>query len=457
MQSTRRELLKRMALGAGFVGLNPLLRQLRAANSGEPGQRPLRFVFVSRANGLRPYGLQPVGMQDQRKGNDKLGVRELKEVELHPTMKSLESLKAKTTIVQGLSARMCRGVHSASFGALGANASNTSPLGPTVDHLLSKGSLCAFPHLRLCAAGNMERYVASPSLSAAGADVPLMSYCSPQGAYRDIFGALVGEEKLRTEADLRRNLLDFVADDLRRLNARLTSEERWKLQYYSAGVESLQNRQTRIAALGDKARAQVPEFSDIYASEAPEDTLQAHFDMAAAALITGLTQVVTMSLDGLDTTYRKLGIDVSLHNVGHAETKPERGEGLDMTGVEACHRVRKLHLDLIADMASKLDEVPEGDGTMLDSTAIVFLSEAASTHHAGYNQFPFVIVGGLGGRLKTGRHIHYPNYGAAGNRTIGSFYTTLLHAAGRPQDGFGQYDANLPKDEQQQPLGELLA
>lgn len=454
MHTTRRQMLKRMGLGAGFVGLSPLLNQLRAAESD--ATLPRRFVFVSRGNGLRPYGLQPAGLEDQVKGNDNLAIRDLNELQLHATMKPLERFRSKTTIVQGLSANMCRGVHSASYGALGANASDKSPIGATVDHLLSKASPCAFPHLRLCASGDPEKFVRDPMLSAAGPDLPLMYYCSPAGAYRDIFGALVGEEKFQAEADLQRNLLDFVGDDLRRLRARLTSAEQAKLEYYTAGVEALQKRQSRIAALDEQSQVHVPEFNDIYTSGEDEDTIQAHFNMATAALLTGLTRVVSISLDALGTTYRQLGIDVVLHSVGHAELNPDRGEGLDISGVEACHRIRKFHFDLIADMAAKLDQVPEGDGTMLDNTAIVFLSDAASTHHGGYHQFPFVVVGGLGGRLKTGRHIQYPNYGSAGNRTIGSFYTTLLHAAGRPQDGFGHLDAKLPKDEQKAPLAELL-
>jgi hypothetical protein len=81
-------------------------------------------------------------------------------------------------------------------------------------------------------------------------------------------------------------------------------------------------------------------------------------------------------------------------------------------------------------------------------------------HRAGMLTHPAWLVahsGNLGGRLKTGRYLHYPSYGQAGNRTIGSLYTTLLHAAGAPRDGFGQIDLKLPKAGQDEPLAELLA
>jgi hypothetical protein len=100
--------------------------------------------------------------------------------------------------------------------------------------------------------------------------------------------------------------------------------------------------------------------------------------------------------------------------------------------------------------------VPEGDGNMLDNTLIVYFSDAGQQHHANYENFPMVLVGNLGGKLKTGRFIHYPSYRNTGNRTLGSFYTTVLHATGNPRDGFGQIDLQLPEDGQKQVLSELL-
>jgi hypothetical protein len=190
--------------------------------------------------------------------------------------------------------------------------------------------------------------------------------------------------------------------------------------------------------------------------------LEAHFDLAAASLIAGLTNVITFDADDLDGRYEGLGLgEKSIHGIGHLSDDYKEGrdsnfaDGTD--GVGARNIVRKFQVDLLAGLAAKLDAVPEGDGTMLDNTLIVFLSDAGQQHHANYQNFPMLLIGNLGGRLKTGRYLHYPSYGQPGNRTIGSFYTTLLHAAGAPRDGFGQIDLKLPKGEQEQPLAELLA
>ena len=95
---------------------------------------------------------------------------------------------------------------------------------------------------------------------------------------------------------------------------------------------------------------------------------------------------------------------------------------------------------------------------MLDNTLIVYFSDAGEKHHASSTEWPFVLVGGLGRKLKhAGRYIQYPAYGKPGHHTIANFYNTLAHAAGIDQDTFGQLDMNLDTASQTGPLPELLA
>ena len=468
MRNTRREMLKQVAAGAGCIGLAPFVSRLKAHAAGDPAQIPQRFVFVSCSNGVVPYGIQPQDLDDRVRqpggghvSNEEFAAVPLGDVTLNESMQALNPFKPKLNIIQGLSAKMCKGTHGAGFGAMGAYLGNEHdpPIDSTIDYVLSQSRPAAFPHLRLYP-GPIDRFVAYPRVSAAGANHALPFYCNPSGAYRELFSTLVGGEQFQSEADLQRNLLDFVADDLRRLNSRLTSEEREKLDQYTAGVEALQDRQARIAALGDEARARVPEFTDKYTSEVEIHRLEAHFDMAAAALITGLTNTVTIRADQLDTTYTGLDIPINVHGVGHVEGDPhkwdEQRETLGITGVEARQRIRSLHFNLIGDLARKLDAIAEADGTMLDNTLIVFFSDAGSQHHANYERFPLVTLGNLGGRLQSGRYLHYVETGQENRRTTGNFYTALLHAAGMPQDGFGQLVVDLPEEEQKIPLPELL-
>ena len=137
-----------------------------------------------------------------------------------------------------------------------------------------------------------------------------------------------------------------------------------------------------------RIRKHTPQISDKYTSEVETDRLEAHFDMAGAALISGISNVVTIRADTLDVTYRGLGISKHVHGLGHAETVN------GMTPVEARRRIRTFHLDQIGRVAAKRKAVPEGDGTMLDNTLIIYLSDAAEKHHGSCPRMAVHLIGG---------------------------------------------------------------
>jgi hypothetical protein len=106
----------------------------------------------------------------------------------------------------------------------------------------------------------------------------------------------------------------------------------------------------------------------------------------------------------------------------------------------------------------KLQEIPEGNGTLLDRTVILYLSDNAETHHSTCYEWPFVLFGGPAAGLREGgRIVLYPDYGKTGHKTINTLYNTLLYAAGGPRDDFGLLDPNLDQLMHRGPLTELLA
>jgi hypothetical protein len=117
----------------------------------------------------------------------------------------------------------------------------------------------------------------------------------------------------------------------------------------------------------------------------------------------------------------------------------------------------------------RLESIPEAGGTMLDNTALLFMSDSAERQHSHGSQWPVVLIGGLGGRLKTGQLVTYPmqakviesdwgeshesGTGDSGNPTLNRLFCTLLHAAGAPRDNFNL----LPRLDEDGPLTELLS
>jgi hypothetical protein len=150
--------------------------------------------------------------------------------------------------------------------------------------------------------------------------------------------------------------------------------------------------------------------------------------------------------------FPELGVPVGGHHYGH-------GGGVEGKTYEDCFvAVRQYHCKLIASMAKKLEGVKEGTGTMLDNTVIVYLSDSGDGHHPQLHEWPVVLLGNLGGTLKTrGRYLQFPAYKTKAHRTMANLYCTLFHAIGKPQDKFGVADPGLKDVNQTGVVTELLA
>jgi hypothetical protein len=445
----RRTMLKGVTLGAGAVALSPFLRHLEAA---ERQQVPRRFVFVVKSSGLQGDYLNPDGLQHR---GDKLVDEPLNGRKLADSMKSLEPFKDKLTIVQGLSGKMTLSGHSAFYGALGGYkaSANTPPLYATIDGHLSEKLPSVFNHVGF-KMGEGSQGVTFPSISAKGKGLQLPFQQNPMAAFENLFGSILEGGDLKKKYTRTGNVLDAMSADIKKLQKNLPAAEQEKLGHYLNGFEALRDRRVKLISMQKVLKKNAPDLDDKYTSRFKTHHLEAHFDMASAALISGLTNVVTVHADGLDSVYTGIGIGNNVHAIGH-------GAGYATLSAQDCRNaIRTFHIDLIATMAARLKAVPEGDGTMLDNTIIVYSSDNAARHHSIGLDWPMVVLGNMGGKLNSnGRYLAYPQYGRPGHKhTICNWFTTLCHLAGVPQDLFGQPDMALGKaNDQSGPLSELLA
>ncbi len=311
-----------------------------------------------------------------------------------------------------------------------------------------------FPHVGLGISSRPEHSIIY-NCSAWGPGQKLPTQCRPDLAYNTLFGSVAGGNA-KQEFVAERNLLDFMVDDVKRLESRLVASERERLGHYLSAFESLRERQSRLNKIENTLRKHAPVASDKFQSDVETDRLDAHFDIGAAALISGLTNVLTIASGVGDpffsVKFRGLGLDIDKHSIGHGKSYK------DMTAREMSIVIRRFHMELIARLAKKLESVPEGEGSMLDNTLIVYLSDAAEGHHSRCWEWPVLFLGNLNGRLKAGNgFLNYPKYGSQGHRTMANLYTTFLRAAGDHRQRFGIADVNLRDLDQNGPLSELMA
>ncbi len=461
MPLDRRDALKTLGLSAGATFLAPVLSRIEAQAAGKPVTAK-RFVFVVESNGVRPEQLAPSGVTRRPREQRELNGPEefidvaLKDKDLPFSLEPVTAWKDKVTIVQGLSGRICGGGHSNNFGALGCFATrgeSKNILGETIDGALAKAVPGIFPHIGLGISKRLENNVIY-NVSASGPNKGLPTMCKPDQAYAALFGS-AADGAAAQEFAAKNNVLDFLKDDVKKAEKSVAGAEKEQFQAYLETFETLRDRQSKLNEIKHTLREKGPVVSDKYKSAVETDRLDAQFDLGAAALVCGLTNVLTLSsaagIQDFDITFKGLGLNIDKHSIGHGKGY-EGKTWADLYGI-----IRRYHFDLIAGLCKKLEKVPEGNGTMLDNTVIVYLSDGAEGHHSRCWEWPMVVIGDMGGALKTGRYVDYPGYGRKGHRTTANMYLTLLHLAGATRDMFGVPDPNLKDLDRTGPLSELLA
>lgn len=464
MSLTRRSFINRCTLGAGLPVLAPILGQLECEAAGvDRAQRPKRFVFVAVSSGIMPNEVELPEFKGTNQG-EYLNVA-LDERELDPAMQPFEPLRDYLSIIQGLSGKMCSGGHTGNYGALGVwrapgEKGAPPPKRATVDYILSRMYPAAMNHLTTGLTGGwgtrITEGVVYPYISAAGPQKTIPFQASPDIVFEQLFGTVASRDRYSAQKLIsKKNLLDFMTDDIKRTQRALPSQEKSKLDHYLDALEGLQDQDVKIAALRENLAKHVPEITNKYTSEETEHRQDAHFDLIAAALISGITNVVTMKIDNSATFYRGLGItERSVHGIGHNESSNGK------TGFECRNVIRRHHFEIIAHLANKLKAIPEGDGNMLDNTMIVYISPAGDRHHGTLNSWPMVVLGGCGNKLKLpGRYVQFPGYGQKGHQTIGNWWTSVLNAFGNPIEHYGDFDPGLMKGgfDQKGPIPEIIA
>lgn len=467
----RRKLLQSLSAGAGGWAFLPLLDKLAAQEAGTY-KTPKRVVFVLFGNGFHEPGSLPKELPAPGLEGTKTQTYSLANLTLPFDTEPFTPWKDRLTIVHGLRSGYVHPDHGAGFGALAAvnvgvgDDKRRNVPAETIDAAIARKLGGIFPLLNLGIDPGQPNTKAIRCSSAWGPGQPLAAQCRPELAYESLFG---GIGATRNDFALRKNLLDLLNDDVKELRSQLRGTELTQLDYQIEAFESLSRRDAQLAEMFDKGvlSKSAPKLPSPFPTQFT-DTVAAQFDMAASALVTGLSRVVTITSELCTVRGNYTGIsDMGTHGVGHNEKDVKLG----LTGLEILPKVRRHIAERTAALLQRLAEMPEDGGTMLDNTLVVFTSDSANRQHTHGENWPFVLLGNLGGRIKTNQLVVYPiqrdspTYSgtqnrimtaAADNPTINTLYNTLLHAVGAPREHFHLVGADQKNPTLAGPLRELL-
>ncbi len=266
-------------------------------------------------------------------------------------------------------------------------------------------------------------------MSYLGADQPVPPEDSPYAAFDRIFGGLgddpAGAQKLAAK---RAAVLDSVMDDYRRLNARLGVDDRQRLDNHLASVSDIASRLDNGGSLGGACeKPTLPGGLDIYANDNYPMIGQLQMDLLAMSLACDLTRVASIQWHRSvsNRVFSWLGIPDGHHDLSHF------GDG-DATAFDKLTRINTWYAEQLAYLMGKLAAIPEGDGSLLDNTCILWCNELGRGNSHTRMNVPLVLAGGAGGAIRTGRFLAYD-----GNVPHNNMHVSLLNAFDVPADTFG--------------------
>ena len=274
---------------------------------------PKRFIFFTFTNGFQESAAIPVGWE---RGADSIRQESPKGAELPRDIAAFAPFQDRMTIVQGRHCARGHAGHYSTLAGVNSPAAGQLPKAQTIDGALAKAFPGIFPIVVLGIAEGKNTQ-ATYGVSAWGPGSPIAIQCRPELAHQSLFGGIgaTGNDFLA-----RKNLLDFVAKDVRRLQSQIAGPEKELVEHHFGALESLSKRDGRMAQLQEEGalRRQAPNPP----AELPRtmvDVTAAQCDIAAAALISGLTNVVTIT-SGVGSIF---GTDYSgissagTHLIGH--------------------------------------------------------------------------------------------------------------------------------------------
>jgi hypothetical protein len=229
---------------------------------------------------------------------------------------------------------------------------------------------------------------------------------NPQAVFERLFGSGSTPEIRAARLRQNRSILDSILDELASLHKDLGAGDRRTVSQYTEEIREIERR-LQIAA---KATATIPEI-DLPPGipESFDEHIKLHFDMTALAFRADITRVATL-LGARDLTARAYvfpksdlfpngGVSPGFHGASHHQEDPVQ--------VRRYADINRYHVSTLAYFAEKLKSIPDGDGTLLDHSLIMYGSNMGNSNQHQHFDVPHLLVGGANGQLKGNRHLAY--------------------------------------------------
>jgi len=375
--------------------------------------------------------------------------------ELSPILSSLAPVRDNVSVISNLELRNAYpGTHATSNAAFlsAAKAKLTEStdyyLGTTVDQIAAQqmGQDTQLPSLEMAMdlmqtvgqCDNGYACVYQNNLSWSSPTTPLPAEAHPRIIFERLFGEGGSLEDRRAALRKRASLLDWVTEDIARLNRELGPGDRAKVSHYLDSVREVERRIQKAET--DAVENPLPDLDrpmGVPASYADHARLM--FDLQMLAMQGDVTRVFTFQLarETSERTYPETGVSDPHHPLSHHGNDPEK--------VARMAKINAYHVSLFAEFVEKMKQTPEGNSSLLDNSLYLYGSGMGNPNVHDHTNLPIIVAGGAAGGMKGGRHIHYNQ-----PTPLANLHLTLLDKVGVRLDSFA--DSKGTVDELFSPL-----
>ena len=262
---------------------------------------------------------------------------------------------------------------------------------------------------------------------------PNLAEVHPRVVFERLFGDGGSSADRRARALVTGSILDSVLDEASRLAGTIGSADTRKLDEYLDAVREIERRIQSAEARGTQdiaLPARPTSIPDTY-----EEHARIMFDLQVLAFQADMTRIASMimsrELSGL--SYPNIGVPEGHHSVSHHRD--------DAGLIDSKSRIDTYHVQLFAEFVEKLAATPDGDGSLLDHSLILYGSGMGDGNLHRHEDLPCLTLGRLGGKVRTGQHLAYPEHTPMTNLLL-----TLLDKVGVELESFGDSTGRLSPD-----------
>jgi hypothetical protein len=252
----------------------------------------------------------------------------------------------------------------------------------------------------------------------------------PWQAYDRIFGGGMAPQPGQpgpARFDLRKSALDYSLGEIATMQPGLAASDRTRVQSYQESLRDIERRLQGLQGVeqgaggGACASPKLGTPVDVKAKANFPMVSQLQIDLMVASLQCGITNVASLQYgNSVDQcTYPWLGVRRTGHDLSHGSSRTEQ------------QKVYRWYSEQFAYLLGKLQAVPEGDGTMLDNTVVLWISEFGNSSSHSLRNLMWFVMGNVGGFLRQGQVLKLPG------RSVSDLHLTMAHAFGIRDQAFG--------------------